>query len=240
VVERSADRPPIRTVIADDAGLVRDALGELLAQAESVIVVGQCADAPCVVALLDREHADLLITDVHMPPSGRDEGLRLATRLRATHPELAVIVLSAYGDVAYALALLEDGGDRRGYLLKERIADRGQIIAAVDAVTSGGSVIDPKIVEDLVGARAASLGTGPEHLTGLELQTLALVAEGCTDAAIAEALVLTVPAATTRVGAIFAKLELGNPDCASRRVGSALRYLANREASGVGSERECG
>lgn len=207
---------------------MRDAVTRLLAEVESVIVVGECADAPSVAALLDCRRADLLITDVRMPPSDQDEGIRLATRLRSTHPALGVIVLSAYADVAYALRLLEGGGDGRGYLLKERIADRAQMTAAVETVASGGSVIDPKIVEDLVGEPAACGESGRERLTALELETLVLVAEGHTDAAIAEALALSRPVATMRVEAIFAKLELGDPDRTGRRVGAALRYLADR------------
>ena len=188
---RAGDRPPIRVVIADDAYLVRVALKHLVEGVESVAVVAECEDARSVTRLIDEQRADLLITDIRMPPSGQDEGIRLAASLRNSHPALGVIVFSTYADVAYALRLFESGSDSRGYLLKDRIRDRAQVLDAVQAVADGGSVIDLKIVEGLVRSslhgRRSSLG----DLTPRELETLALVAEGYSNAAIAESLVLT-------------------------------------------------
>lgn len=222
------DRPPIRIVLADDAYLARVALRHLFEGVPSVLVVGECDDAKSVVSAIDKQRADLLITDIRMPPSGQDEGIRLAARLRKTHPALGVIVLSTYADVAYALKLFESGCDSRGYLLKDRIRDREQVLEAVVTVASGGSVIDPTIVEELVRSRIEMRRSPLEQLTPRELETLALVAEGRSNADIAEALVLTKRAVEKHVNAIFAKLELGDPDHVSPRVKAALLYLADR------------
>jgi DNA-binding NarL/FixJ family response regulator len=220
-------RPPIRVVLADDAFLVRAAVKHLLDGVPSIEVVGECDDATEVPAICDQERADLLITDIRMPPSGDDEGIRLAARLRETHPALGVIVLSTYADVAYALKLFESGSDSRAYLLKDRIRDRAQLLDAVEAVADGHSVIDPKIVEDLIRSRE-TMSSPIDQLTPREVETLALVAEGHSNAIIAERLVLTKRAVEKHVNAIFAKLELGDSEHVSRRVRAALIYLAER------------
>lgn len=222
-------RPPVRVVLADDAYLVREALKHLFAGVPTITVVGECDDARAVVPLLDAERADLLITDIRMPPTGRDEGIRLAAELRDSHPALAVIVLSTYAEVAYALKLLEKGSDGRAYLLKDRIRDRAQMISAVHAVVAGGSLIDPKIVEDLLRVRSGE-SSGLTDLSAREMETLALVAEGRSNAAIAEALVLTKRAVEKHINGIFAKLDLGAADAVDRRVKAALVYLAERSA----------
>jgi DNA-binding NarL/FixJ family response regulator len=231
---REQKRPPIRIVLADDAYLVRVALKHLVEGIETMAIVGECDDARAVPGLLDEQRADLLITDIRMPPSGQDEGIRLAASLRSTHPALGVLVLSAYADVSYALKLFESGSDSRGYLLKDRIRDRTQVVEAVRTVADGGSVTDPQIVEDLVSASMRRRRSSLEGLTPRELETLALVAEGRSNAAIAESLVLTKRAVEKHVNAIFAKLELGDPDHVSRRVKAVLLYLADRDAAGVG------
>jgi DNA-binding NarL/FixJ family response regulator len=221
-------RPPIRVVLVDDAYLMREALKHLLGDDPEVVVVGEGEDGRAVPKLISRQRADVLITDIRMPPSGEDEGIRLATRLRRSHPALGVIVLSTYAEVAYALRLFEDGADGRAYLLKERIRDRAQLLQAVKTVADGGFVIDPTIVQDLVNAH---LHTGPSalnELTPRELETLSLVAEGQSNAAIAESLTLTKRAVEKHVNAIFAKLDLGDAEHVSRRVKAALLYLRNR------------
>ena len=218
-------RPPIRVVLADDAYLVREALKHLLQGVPTITVVGECEDALSVVDVIDAQRADLLVTDIRMPPSGSDEGIRLASALRRTHPALGVIVLSTYAEATYALKLFEDGSDSRGYLLKDRIRDRRQVLDAVTAVADGGFVIDPKIVEDLVESHYGMAKSRLHDLTPRELETLALVAEGKSNAAIAESLVLTKRAVEKHVNSIFAKLELGDPEHVSRRVSAALMYL---------------
>jgi DNA-binding NarL/FixJ family response regulator len=222
------DRPPIRIVLADDSYLARVALRHLFEGVPSVLVVGECEDGKSVVPVIDKQRADLLVTDIRMPPSGQDEGIRLAASLRKTHPALGVIVLSTYADVAYALKLFESGCDSRGYLLKDRIRDRQQVLDAAMTVAGGGSVIDPTIIEELVSSRIEMRRSPLELLTPRELETLALVAEGRSNADIADALVLTKRAVEKHVNAIFAKLELGDPSHVSPRVKAALLYLADR------------
>lgn len=231
---RNPLRPPIRVVIADDAYLARVALRHLLEGLEAIAVVGECADADSVPAVLDEEHADLLITDIRMPPTGEDEGIRLAATLRRTHPALGVIVLSTYADVTYALKLFEDGCDSRGYLLKDRIRDRRQVLDAVTAVADGGSVTDPTIIEELVRSRLDMHRSPLERLSPRELETLALVAEGRSNADIAEALVLTKRAVEKHINAIFTKLDLGDPEHVSPRVKAVLIYLADRVPGSIG------
>lgn len=228
--EVPAERPPIRIVLADDSYLARLALKHLFDGVASMVVVGECEDSEGVAAMVDEQRADLLITDIRMPPSDQDEGIRLAARLRETHPALAVIVLSTYAEVAYALKLFESGCDSRGYLLKDRIRNREQLLDAVVTVANGGSVTDPTVVEELVKSRMGKLPSRLDELTPRELETLALVAEGRSNADIAEALVLTKRAVEKHVNAIFAKLDLGDPDHVSRRVKAALLYLADRGA----------
>jgi DNA-binding NarL/FixJ family response regulator len=220
-------RPPIRVVLADDAYLVRLALKHLFEGIPAMIVVGECEEATAVPRLVDEQRADLLITDIRMPPAAEDEGILLAARLRATHPALAVIVLSTFAEVRYALKLFESGSDGRGYLLKDRIRDRRQVLEAVRTVVNGGSVIDSTIVADLVSSRAAMQRSQLDKLTPREVETLALVAEGQSNTAISESLVLTKRAVEKHVNAIFAKLDLGDPDHVSRRVKAALLYLAD-------------
>jgi DNA-binding NarL/FixJ family response regulator len=224
-------RPPIRVVVADDSYLTRLALIHLLEGSVSVIVVGEAEDAAAVTEVIDQQRADVLITDIRMPPSGEDEGIRLAARLRETHPALGVLVISAYADVTYALKLYESGCDSRGYLIKDRIRDRGQLIEAVLAVASSGTVTDPTVIDTLVQSRAHR-SSKLDELTPRELETLALVAEGHSNADIADALVLTKRAVEKHVNAIFAKLELGDPDHVSRRVKAALLYLSDRDLVG--------
>ena len=221
------DRPPIRVVLADDAYLVRLALKHLFEGIPAVTIVGECEDAGAVARLVDEQRADLLITDIRMPPSAEDEGIRLAARLRTTHPALSVIVLSTFAEVRYALKLFESGSDGRGYLLKDRIRDRRQVVEAVRTVANGGSVIDSTIVADLVSSQATRQRSRLDKLTPREVETLALVAEGQSNTAIAESLVLTKRAVEKHVNAIFAKLDLGDPDHVSRRVKAALLYLAD-------------
>ncbi|HET6550438.1 MAG TPA: response regulator transcription factor [Solirubrobacter sp.] len=228
----AGSRPPIRVVLADDAYLVREALKHLFRDHPMIEVVGECADARDVVGLVDAQRADLLLTDIRMPPDAEDEGIRLATALRRSHPALGVIVLSTYAEATYALRLFEDGSDGRGYLLKDRLRGRRQIVEAVGTVAEGGSVIDPKIVEDLVASHAGASRSPLHSLSPRELETLALVAEGKSNAAIAETLVLTKRAVEKHVNAIFAKLDLGDPERVSRRVTAALLYL-NDGASAV-------
>jgi DNA-binding NarL/FixJ family response regulator len=161
-----------------------------------------------------------------MPPSNTDEGIRLADRLRETSPSTGVVVLSQYAAPPYVLALLEHGSDGRGYLLKERIHDRGQLVSAIDTVARGGSVIDPKIVEVLVEAKARADRSPLAELTPRERDVLAEMAEGMSNAAIAESLVLSKGAVEKHINSIFTKLGLAASEDVSKRVKATLMFLA--------------
>jgi DNA-binding NarL/FixJ family response regulator len=215
-------------VIVDDSYLMREALKHLLGDDPEVVVVGEGDDGRAVPELVDNQRADVVITDIRMPPSGEDEGIRLAARLRRSHPALAVVVLSTYAEVTYALRLFEDGADSRAYLLKDRIRDRAQLVHAIKTVADGGFVVDPTIVQDLVNAHLHASPSALNELTPRELETLSLVAEGKSNAAIAESLTLTKRAVEKHVNAIFAKLDLGDTEHVSRRVKAALVYLRDR------------
>jgi DNA-binding NarL/FixJ family response regulator len=164
-----------------------------------------------------------------MPPSNRDEGIRLAAELHESHPDVGVVVLSQYSDPAYVLALLESGSERRGYLLKDRIGDRAQLVSAIEQVASGGSVVDPKVLEVLMRAKAHADSSPLGELTPRERQVLAAIAEGRSNAAIAESLVLTKRAVEKHINSIFVKLGLSYAEDAeevSKRVKAVLIFLA--------------
>ena len=162
-----------------------------------------------------------------MPPSNTDEGIRIAHTLRESHPHIGVVVLSQFADASYALALLESGSDRRAYLLKERVRDRLQLMSAISAVAEGGSVIDPKIVEGLVAARARASSSPLSELTPREHEVLEEIAQGKSNTAIAESLVLTKRAVEKHINSIFLKLDLSEAEDVSKRVKATLMFLAD-------------
>jgi DNA-binding NarL/FixJ family response regulator len=217
----------IRVVVAEDSLIVREGLRQLLAASPNVAVVAAHGDLDAVIDAVDDDRPDVILTDIRMPPSDTDEGIRLANHVREHHPATGVIVLSHYAEPGYVLALLEHGSDRRGYLLKERIYDRGQLVSAIDAVARGGSVIDPKIVEVLVDAKAHAERSGLADLTRRERDVLAQMAEGKSNAAIAESLVLTKRAVEKHINSIFMKLELAGSEEVSKRVKATLMFLAD-------------
>jgi DNA-binding NarL/FixJ family response regulator len=165
-----------------------------------------------------------------MPPTGTDEGIQIARELHDTHPEVGVVVLSQFVDAGYVFGLLDYGSTRRAYLLKERISEPSQLTAAIRAVVEGGSVIDPTVVEVLVRARSAAMNSPLAKLTPRERDVLAELAQGKSNAAIAESLVLTKRAVEKHINAIFPKLGLTSPDDVSRRVKAALLFLASGES----------
>ncbi|MBV8713225.1 MAG: response regulator transcription factor, partial [Solirubrobacterales bacterium] len=171
-------------------------------------------------------HPDVVITDIRMPPSGDEEGLRVASRLRDSDPEIGVIVVSQYAEPAYALALLEKGTGRRAYLLKERIRSRSELIEAIKTVAQGGSVIDPIIVDVLIQARVRAERSPLAQLTPRERELLGEIAAGKSNGAIAESLVLTKRAVEKHVNSIFAKLNLPETQDISRRVKATLIFLS--------------
>jgi DNA-binding NarL/FixJ family response regulator len=221
----SAGLRPIRVVIAEDAYLVREAIELILAGAPQIDVARACEDGTSLLEAVEEERPDAVITDIRMPPSEDDEGIRVAHTLRETHPHIGVVVLSQYAEPEYPLALLEGGSAGRAYLLKESVHDRGQLVAAIEAVVKGESVIDPKVVEVLVEARAREEASPLSDLTRREYEVLAEIAKGKSNAAIASSLFLTKRAVEKHINAIFMKLGLSNPDDVSRRVKAALLFL---------------
>jgi DNA-binding NarL/FixJ family response regulator len=221
--------PMTRVIVADDSFIVREGVREILAAGSGIQVVATCGDLDALLAGVETERPDVVITDIRMPPSNTDEGIQAAAELRKTHPELGVVVLSQYSDPGFVLSLLESGTDGRAYLLKERVHDLVQITSAVETVAAGGSVIDPKIVEVLVAARARG-GTSPlAELTERERDVLREIAQGKSNSAIAESLRLSKRAVEKHTHSIFTKLGLANAEEVSRRVKATLLFLADAQ-----------
>jgi len=219
----------IRVVVADDAFLLREAVMRLLADAPGIEPVTAVADRATLLATIDAERPDVVVTDIRMPPTGGDEGIAVATGLRETHPGIGVVILSQYAAASYVLRLFQGGSTGRAYLLKERVHHRGQLAEAVRAVHQSGSYIDPKIVEVLVEGRARAERSPLGALTPRELETLAELAQGKSNAAIAESLVLTKRAVEKHINSIFMKLGLAAAPDVSSRVMATLLFLAEAD-----------
>jgi DNA-binding NarL/FixJ family response regulator len=219
----------IRVVLADDNLLVREGVQRMLDREPELEVVAVCGDRDSLLEAVERERPDVVVTDIRMPPSLNDEGIQVANLLRDSHPEVGVIVLSQYGDAAYVLSMLERGSARRGYLLKERLAAREQLVAGIIEVAAGGSVIDAEVVDALVTGRRQGEESPLRHLTPREYQVLAEIAAGKSNSAIARSLVITKRAVERHIGAIFAKLDLPAEAEVSRRVSATLLFLADRQ-----------
>jgi len=217
---------PIRVALAEDSFIVREGLREVLAAEPEIQVVATCGDLRSLLDAVEAEHPDVVLTDIRMPPSKQDEGIQAAAQLRKSHPDVGVVVLSQYAEPGYALALLESGSDGRAYLLKERISDRGQLVSAIQEVAQGGSVIDPKIVEVLVAAKTRAERSPLLELTAREQEVLAEIAQGKSNTAIAESLVLTKRAVEKHINSIFLKLNLADAEDVSKRVKATLVFLA--------------
>jgi DNA-binding NarL/FixJ family response regulator len=220
----------IRLVLADDHYLVREGVRRLLETEPEIEVVAACGDLDSLLAAVEDSNPDVVLTDIRMPPSGVDEGIQAAERLRETHPDLGVVVLSQYAEPRYALALLEAGTARRAYLLKERVDDLGQLVGAIRAVAGGGSLIDPKVVEKLVAEKARTEASPLNELTPRERDVLREMAEGRNNAAIAAALFLTERSVEKVIHSIFLKLGIGWEPSIHKRVKAVILYLAEGEA----------
>jgi DNA-binding NarL/FixJ family response regulator len=220
----------IRVVLGEDSLIVREGVRQLLDTDEELAVVAVAGDMAALRDVCAREQPDVVITDIRMPPSDTDEGIRLAEELRETQPELGVVVLSQYDDPGYALALLDKGSDRRAYLLKQRVHNRAELTAAIRAVAEGGSMIDPKIVEALVRARGSHERSPLHELTVREREVLVEIAQGKSNTAIAETLFLSKRAVEKHINAIFLKLGLADAEDVSKRVKAALMLLADTGA----------
>jgi DNA-binding NarL/FixJ family response regulator len=218
----------IRIVVAEDNYLVREGVIRLLDAQEGVEVAAACGDLESLLATVDAELPDVVLTDIRMPPTGTDEGVRAANLLRERHPGIGVVMLSQYSEPAYALALLEHGSAGRAYLLKERVSDVDQLVAAIREVAAGGSVIDPRVVETLVAARARGRSSPLEHLTPREREVLEEMAQGRNNAGIATALGLSERAVEKHINSLFSKLGLSEELNGHRRVKAVLVYLSDQ------------
>lgn len=220
----------IRIVIAEDSFLVREGVRQVLDRQDDLEVVAACGDLPGLLAAVDEHEPDVVVTDIRMPPGSADEGIQAATRLQRTRPRIGVVVLSQYAEPGYATALLAEGSAGRGYLLKERVSEVGQLADAVRTVARGGSVIDPVVVDGLVSRRvrrSSPLAT----LTPRERDVLAHIAQGKSNAAVGASLYLSERAVEKHINALFAKLGLGAQPDVNRRVKAVLLYLSDMQKS---------
>jgi DNA-binding NarL/FixJ family response regulator len=213
----------IRVVLADDSFLAREGLTHLLGSIDDVDLVGACADLDELRATVQELKPDVVLTDIRMPPTNTDEGIRYAGELRSSQPEVGVVVLSQHAEPAYALSLFEEGSSRRAYLLKERVKDRDELGRALREVVAGRSFVDSRIVDQLVTNQRSDPGI--EQLTPREREILALIAEGRSNTSIAELLGITKRAVERHINGIFAKLDLPEDGDVNRRVKATLLYL---------------
>ena len=216
----------LRLVVAEDNLLVREGIVTLLDHQEGLEVTAACGTYDDLIEAVDRERPDVVLTDIRMPPTGTDEGIRAALAIRKMHPKTGVVVLSQFVDPAYALALLEDGSEGRAYLLKERVSDANQIVHAVEEVARGGSVIDSLVVEALVAQRASQSSSVLVRLTPREREVLEQMGQGRNNAGIAQALFLSERAVEKHINSLFSKLGLSEEADVHRRVKAVLLYLA--------------
>jgi DNA-binding NarL/FixJ family response regulator len=221
----------IRIVLAEDSYLVREGVRRLLETQPDLEVVAACGDLEALLDAVDVEHPDVVLTDIRMPPGDGDEGIQAAARLRETSPETGVVVLSQFADPEYALALLEQGGDRRAYLLKERVNDVAQLVGAIRQVAAGGSAIDAKVVASLVSHNSRRRDSPLAGLTPREHQVLAEMAMGKNNASIADSLVIAEPSVEKYIHSIFQKLGVAWQQDVSRRVKAVLLFLAEQPRS---------
>jgi DNA-binding NarL/FixJ family response regulator len=216
----------IRLVIAEDHYLVREGIRRLLETQPDLEVAAVCGDLDSLLAAVKEEKPDVVVTDIRMPPSNVDEGIRAAEQLRETDPDVGVVVLSQYANPTYALALLERGSARRAYLLKERIQDLEHLVAAIHTVAEAGSVIDPKVVDALVAENARGDESRLNQLTPRERDVLREMAMGKSNAAIGESLFLAERSVEKVIHSIFLKLGLTWETSVHKRVKAVILYLS--------------
>ena len=215
----------LRIVFAEDNYLVREGTVALLAEAADVEVVGTAADFDALLAEVDALEPDAVLTDIRMPPSGTDEGIRAAKRIRAEHPTIGVVVLSQFVEEDYAYDLLVDGVAGLGYLLKERVSQVDDLVRALHEVARGGSALDPKVVEGLMARTSKEANSPLRGLTERETEVLRAMATGLSNAAIAKALFLSDRAVEKHINSMFHKLGLTEEPDVHRRVMAVLAFL---------------
>jgi DNA-binding NarL/FixJ family response regulator len=220
---------PIRVVLAEDHYIVREGIRRLLETKPGIEIAAVCDDLDSLLAAVEAEKPDVVVTDIRMPPGHADEGIQAAARLRETDPETGVVVLSQYATPSYALALLESGSAGRSYLLKERVRDVEQLVSAIRTVAEGGSVIDPKVVEALVAENARGEGSPIEQLTPRERDVLREMAAGKSNAAIGESLFLAERSVEKVIHSIFLKLGLSWETSVHKRVKAVILYLGEND-----------
>src|SRR3954468_9222652 len=219
----------IRIVLAEDSFIVREGVRRMLAGEPELEVVASCGDLDELLAAIEEHRPDVVLTDIRMPPTHSDEGIRAAEHCRREHPEMGVVLLSSYVQPAYVKVLLAQGTKGRAYLLKERVAELDDLLVAVREVARGGSVIDSKVVEALVSKRAQAPASELSELTPREREVLAAMAEGRNNASVADALFLTQRAVEKHINSIFSKLRLSGDQQGHPRVRAVLLYLAGQQ-----------
>jgi DNA-binding NarL/FixJ family response regulator len=220
----------VKVVIAEDHYLVREGARRLLESSGEVEVVAAVERTEALLEAVDRLHPDAVITDIRMPPTHQMEGIEAAHEIRSGHPDVGVVVLSQYVNSLYAFELFRDGTTGLAYLLKDRVGELDELLRALREVTTGGSVIDPKVVEGLLGRRQEPARSLLETLSSRELEVLSEMAQGKSNAAISESLYISPSAVEKHINAIFAKLMLSSEDGAQhRRVAAVLTFLRNQD-----------
>jgi DNA-binding NarL/FixJ family response regulator len=219
----------IRVVVGEDNFLMREGIARTLESMDGVDLVATSADLDALRESVETMRPDVVLTDIRMPPTHTDEGIRLATELRRTHPEIGVVILSQHIEPGYAIALLAEGSDGRAYVLKERLKDRQELYQTLDGVANGGSLVDSRVVERLLDLTTHN-DSGLDRLRPVERETLAMIAQGLSNSAIAERLGITKRAVERHINAIFVKLDLAESDDLNRRVRAVLVYLAGDSA----------
>lgn len=225
----------MRVVIAEDNTLLRQGLHQLLDLIDGVSVVASCADPDELLAAVNQHVPDAVLTDIRMPPAHDDEGIRAALEIRRRHPGIGVLVLSQYASPAYALALLGAEAEGVGYLVKDRVNDITQVVAALRTVAGGGSVVDSEVVRALVAARSVATRSALADLTDRELEVLEAMAQGQSNAAIAARIHAADRTVEKYISSIFSKLLLADEPDVNRRVRAVLVYLAATSAGPSGT-----
>lgn len=214
----------LRVVLADDNLLIRQGVAAIIDSLIDIEIIAECEEIDTLLAAVEDHEPDVVITDIRMPPSHTDEGIRAARTIREAHPAIGVVVLSQFSEPAYVLSLFEEGSDGLGYLLKERVSPV-ELERAIREVAVGGSVVDSRIIEVLVESRSRR-SSAIDTLTPRERDVLGLIAEGLNNSSIAEQLVLTPRAISKHINSIFSKLGLSEEENAHRRVKAVLMWLA--------------